>query len=91
MTEAEKLAKKKNRRPRTAPRELSGRRKKWNCLIPAKRNELGLTVADVASAVGLTCSSVSVIERGADPQLTSAHRLAKFFGMTIDQLWPEPL
>jgi DNA-binding XRE family transcriptional regulator len=42
---------------------------------------------DVATAVGLSISALFFLEHGTDPQLTTARRLAEFFGTTTDDLW----
>ena len=63
----------------------------WRCTIVERRKALGLTLRDVAEASGMTNAAVSVIERGQDPMLTTAKKLADFFGVTISELWPELL
>lgn len=59
----------------------------WDCKIRVERERLKLTLDDVAEAVGITKSGLSKVERGSDPMLTTATKLATFYGMTIDQLW----
>lgn len=61
----------------------------WRCTIVERRKKLGLTIRDIGKAVGITDAAVSVIERGQDPMLTTARKLAAFFGVTVEELWPE--
>lgn len=67
------------------------RKKVWQCSLAQIRKARGLTVRDVAKGAGLTIAAISVIERGTDPQLATAHKLADFFGVSLEQLWPEPV
>lgn len=70
---------------------MSRRKIVWKCAVANLRQARGLTVRAVAKGTGLTISAISVIERGSDPQLTTAHKLADFFGVRLEQLWPEPM
>jgi DNA-binding XRE family transcriptional regulator len=60
---------------------------KWKCSIRKRRTVLGLHLTEVAKAVGLSDGVVSLLERGRDVRLTTAKRLADFFGCTIEELW----
>jgi DNA-binding XRE family transcriptional regulator len=83
---AELLASSKNRTSRK-PKGSLVRPKKWHCAIPELRHKLGLTLADVAEAVGITKSGLSQIEYGADIRLTTATRLAAFFDKSVYEIW----
>lgn len=50
-------------------------------------SENDLSMRDVAEAVGLSISSYFQIEHGGDPMLTTATRIAVFFGKSVDDLW----
>ena len=85
MTPAEKLAAampKKNGR-------VMRKRHRLRCTIRAKRKSLHLTIAAVADVCDEDFATVQRIEMGHDPRLSIARKLANFFGMTIDELWPK--
>lgn len=86
-TPAEALA--ASKRPRRKPRHASPSKRPpaWTCSLRARREDLGLSMRDVATAVGLSISALFFLEHGTDPQLTTARRLAEFFGTTTDDLW----
>lgn len=86
MTPAEQLAKKKKRNPR-ARAERGRRPVVWHTRLREMRTELGLTQRDVGDAVGLSASALLDLEYGADPLLTTALKLAKFFDRRVDQIW----
>jgi len=75
------------RRERPARNHKQLRKSVWDCRIRAERERLELTHDDVAKAVVITKAGLSVIERGSDPMLTTARKLAAFYGMTTDSLW----
>jgi DNA-binding XRE family transcriptional regulator len=75
------------RRERPARNKSPQRKAVWDCHIRDMRERLELTLDDVAEAVGITKAGLSVIERGSDPMLTTARKLAVFYGMPIDALW----
>lgn len=86
MTPAQKLAAKvkaerkpRNRRP---PRQRA-----WRCLIRQYREELELSLDHVAKAVGLSKTALWHLENGTDPMLTTARRVADFFGVDVWGLW----
>lgn len=83
MTPAETLAASKPYKTRRPP--------VWRCTIIERRKALGLTIREIGEAVGMTNAAISVIERGQDPLLTTAKKLADFFGVSISELWPEML
>lgn len=80
---AQKISEDKARKPPPA-----NRKRPWNCTIIERRQKLNLTIRDVAEACGITNAAVSVIEHGGDPQLSTATKLSKFFGVPIEYLWP---
>ena len=82
MTPAEKLA--KTVKPR---RRLSGKHVIWKCRVRDERLKLGLTQAQVAAACMITKAGLSVIENGTDPLLTTAWKLANFYGRPVEKLW----
>lgn len=86
---AERLAAKKSwRRP---PRNrVEPRRRSWVCQVRAVREGLRISLRDVAAACSLSVTALWQIEMGGDPMLTTARKLAKFFGKTTDELWPRP-
>lgn len=49
--------------------------------------QLGLVMADVAKAVGLSVACLHQIEYGGDLRLTIAFRLAAFFGVPVEELF----
>jgi DNA-binding XRE family transcriptional regulator len=86
MTPAEKLASK--RRPRKSRGNVNPVRKRvWNCSLRAVRQSLSLAIHEVAKATGMSVAGLSEIERGTDPMLSSATKLAAFYGKTVDELW----
>jgi DNA-binding XRE family transcriptional regulator len=89
MSPAEELSKViQTQRPNRNTKPL--RKKVWDCYVRVKRERLYLTLSDVAEAVGITKSALSVIERGSDPLLTTAYALAVFFGCSVNELWKKP-
>ena len=52
----------------------------------------GVTQVTVAEAIGVTQAYVSDVARGRYPTITvaSAHKFARFFGCSIDDLFPPP-
>jgi transcriptional regulator with XRE-family HTH domain len=83
MSPAEKLAQSKTRR-----RKLDIEAE-WDCKIRGLRESLGLSMLDVTNATGIQPSSQSLAERGKDLNLSTAYKLAKFYGKTIEELWPD--
>ncbi len=57
------------------------------CAMAELRHALGLSQRDVAKEVGITCAAISTIENGTDPLLSTALKLAKFFGKNVSDLW----
>jgi DNA-binding XRE family transcriptional regulator len=86
-TPAEKLS--KVRPWRRAPRNKARRYGRWDCRIRQTREPLRLSLRTVAEAVGLSVTALHQIEHGGDPQLTTARKLAAFFGKSVEELWPK--
>jgi DNA-binding XRE family transcriptional regulator len=82
MTPAERLAKK-----RTKSKLPKGRQPVHDCKLAELRLELGLSLKAVGEAIGMTQAGLWNIEHGTDPMLTTARKLAKFYGKTIDDIW----
>jgi DNA-binding XRE family transcriptional regulator len=88
MTPAEDLAKRKRRqRPPRNKSKKTGRVVTWECRLTTMRDELNLSLRDVATAVGMSVAALHQIEHGTDPMLTTARKLAEFFGTTVEQIW----
>lgn len=58
------------------------------CTCRRIRQRLNLTIADVSDATGISKQCVCVVERGAETTITTARKLATFYGKTLDELWP---
>lgn len=68
-----------------------GRRGDAASPIREMRERLGLSLRDVAAGVGgVSHVTIADYELGLiDPKLSVARRFARFFGKTVDELWPE--
>ena len=76
MTPAEQLAATKKPKSPTPLQEV--------------RLTLGLRANQVCEAIGITAASFSQYELGqCYPPLRTAYKLMKFYGKTIEELWPE--
>ncbi len=87
LTPAEELA------ARKPPRKAPGSKRLaqpivWRCRVREFRESLRLSMRDVAQAIDLSPTGLFQIEHGTDPQLTTARRLAAFFGRSVEELWP---
>jgi DNA-binding XRE family transcriptional regulator len=58
--------------------------------IRERRDALGLSLRDVADAIGISNPGLFAVEKGGDPQLTTAYKLAAFFGCSVEAIWPPP-
>lgn len=67
------------------------RKKVWHCLLREKRTALRLTLRDVAEAVGISVTALQAIDTGGELCLTNAKKIAAFFCVTIDEMWPKRL
>lgn len=83
MTPAEKVAAKK--KPRRTPEKRPAGPLKNS--LRDRRQKLRLSLRDVVDATGVCLTSVCYAERGADLMLSTAVRLAKFYGSTVDEIW----
>ena len=53
------------------------------------RRDRGLTLEQVADAVGVSTGSLSLYERGKiEPRPDAARRIAEFFGVRQSEFWP---
>jgi DNA-binding XRE family transcriptional regulator len=86
---AERLAANKPPRRRRADGARMAQPIIWTCRLREVREGLRLSMRDVGNAIGLSVTGLHQIEHGTDPQLTTARRLADFFGKSIEWLWPE--
>lgn len=84
MTPAEKFSKKYGKTKMAHP---SGRKVVWHCRILEMRRELGLTLREIEGETGVSSAVLSTIEHGTDPQLSTASRIAAFFGKPIHEIW----
>jgi DNA-binding XRE family transcriptional regulator len=83
---AELLASQKGPRIKTARPKPSA---VWHCCLREHRTRLGLTLGEVASSVGLTKNCIWQIEHGSDPMLSTAVKLAEFYGVAVEVIWKE--
>ena len=89
MTPAEQLAASKPRqRPKRNGPATPSRKAVWAATLRARRESLDLSMRDVAQAVGLSVACYFAVEHGTDPMLTTARRVADFYGATVEELWP---
>lgn len=86
MTPAEELSKKKPV-SKTAIRNKSSRLCPFNCRLRDVRKNLRLTIEDVSEAVGMSKAGYWELEHGGDPMLTTAIKLATFYGKAIEEIW----
>ncbi len=88
MTPAEKAAKVKKAHACKPIGRQNPRKYPWICLVRARRQELRLSMRDVAENIGMSVAGIFEIERGSEPTLDTCRRLADFFGEAIESLWP---
>lgn len=68
----------------------SKERREWKDTELARQmTRLSLTSRDVGDAAGVSNATVWRAARGRDPDLSTARKLSRFFGMTIEALFPE--
>ena len=59
-----------------------------NNKIEAIRKERGIRQEEFAKAMGVSRQTISSLENGRyNPSILLAHRIAKFFGMTIEEVF----
>ena len=56
--------------------------------IESIRKERGILQTDLAKAMGVSRQTISSLENGRyDPSILLAHKIAKFFGMMIEEVF----
>ena len=56
--------------------------------IESIRKERGILQTELAKAMGVSRQTISSLENGLyDPSILLAHKIAKFFGMTIEEVF----
>lgn len=68
-------------------RSLRGHARQFDCALRKIRKELGLTLRDVEKGSGVNLPGIWRCEIGAEVELSKALKLAKFFGVPVEQLW----
>lgn len=70
-------------------KQLSLRRDRVHeTLLKQIRCELGLTLKQVAAKAGMAASTIFEAESGCEVKLVVARKFAKFYGKSVDELWP---
>ena len=59
-----------------------------NNTVRTLRESLGLTQRDVSAGSGTNNATVADAEAGFEVSLTTAFKLARFFGKPVEELWP---
>lgn len=57
--------------------------------VKERRIELGMTLKELAKEGGLPVSTLNDIERGSEPKVKTAQRIANALFTEINDLWPE--
>lgn len=86
-TPAQLLAATKTAKPSRPIKPNASRKSPWNCCLRRLREKLGLSLDDVAKAVGMSKAGYWELEKGGDPMLTTAHKLSEFFGKVTCDIW----
>ena len=94
-TPAQLLARQKRENP-DLKRKSYGKAKwrpTWDVTLELEhlRHSLDLTLREVADAIGMTESAYWRIESGGDLLISSAIRIAKFFGRTVEEIWSKKI
>lgn len=58
--------------------------------VKKRRGELGMTLDQLSTESGIPISTISEVEHGAEPLVTTALKLAAALGKTIEELWHVP-
>ncbi len=61
------------------------------CNLIVVRERMGVSQPEMAVKMGLSPSGLWKIEQGTAVKLNVARKIAKFYGKSIDELWPEEL
>lgn len=73
-----------------AAQYLKGRgRHRHLCGLSRIRRHWNLTLRDVAEGAQICESTVVEIEQGCDATLSTVKKLLKFFGCTLQEMWPD--
>jgi DNA-binding XRE family transcriptional regulator len=67
------------------------RAKIWECNLIYYRKTKGLSLEDISKGTGLSQFTIGAVERGCDCTLSTARRIADFFGYTVERIWPRML
>ncbi|MBK8270205.1 MAG: helix-turn-helix transcriptional regulator [Planctomycetes bacterium] len=59
------------------------------CRVRELRNELNLSLREVALILHMSAANIHRIERGSDVPLSTARRIAAAFGKTVDEIWSD--
>lgn len=59
------------------------------CLARAKRKELGLSLDEAAAGMGMSKMGLSFLERGVTQRLPGMFAVARFYGVSVVDLWPD--
>ncbi len=57
--------------------------------VKVRRKELGMTLEQLSRESGVPISTLSDVERGIEPKVKTAQRIARALLREIDELWPE--
>lgn len=60
------------------------------CRLKDLRSERSMSFGALEKATGISKGNLFKIERGADVQLTTAHKIAAAFDAEVGYIWPEP-
>ena len=61
------------------------------CNLIVVRERLGISQPEMAVKIGLSPSGLWKLEQGTAVKLNIARKIARFYGKSIDELWPEDL
>lgn len=56
--------------------------------VKDRRKELGMTLEQLSQESGVPVSTLSDVERGIEPKVKTAQRIAHALGSSVDDLWP---
>ncbi len=85
LSPAEQLA--KSRSDRKQLKKKTSESLIWKCEISTIRKGLGLTLLEVCKSVKLSHRALRQIEAGFDLRLSTAYRIAEFYGKSVSDLW----
>lgn len=57
--------------------------------VRQRRTQLGMTLEQLAHKSGVPVSTISDVERGVEPKVLTAKRIAIALGSTVEDLWSE--